>query len=147
MAYKRKTWSQKWAEAVAKPDLPKIINCPESNERFVVPNPAEVEQVVRRVPLGEVVSMSTIAGEIARKHGTESCCPMTTGIFAWLLAHAAVDGSDPKLVDVPWWRVVKAKGELNMKYPNAPDLQKSLLEAEGKTVSQRGSKFFVAGVP
>lgn len=146
MAYKRKTWAQKWAEAVAKPDLPKVWDCPEANERFVVPNPAEVEEIVRRVPKGEVVTLSQIARELASKHGTDTCCPMTTGIFAWILAYAAAEDQASPLAAVPWWRVVKTKGELNAKYPGAPELQKSLLESEGRTVAQKGKRLFVEGV-
>jgi alkylated DNA nucleotide flippase Atl1 len=144
VAYKRKSWGQKWEEAVAKKDLPKVIDCPDSHARFVVPNPAEVEKVVRTIPVGHVMTMCDVASRIAAKHGTESCCSMTTGIFAWILAHASVDDPNGPLADVPWWRVVKARGELNLKYPNAPDLQRSLLESEGKKVTQRGSKYFVS---
>jgi alkylated DNA nucleotide flippase Atl1 len=146
MAYKRKTWTQKWAEGVAKPDLPKVLDCPEANTRFVVPNPAEVETAVRHVHKGQVATMAEIADKIAKKHQVESCCPMTTGIFAWILAHTAAEEPKGPLGNVPWWRVVKAKGELNLKYPGAPDLQRSLLESEGRKVIQKGKKFFVQGV-
>jgi len=140
MAYKRKSWSQKWEEAVAKPDLPKVIDCPEAGTRFVVPNPAEVEAIVKDIPKGKVLTMAEIAEKIAAKHGVPSCCPMTTGIFAWILAHKEVDAGDSTS---PWWRVVKKGGELNLKYPGAPELQKELLESEGHWVERKGSRWIV----
>jgi len=39
--------------------------------------------------------------------------------------------------------VVKAKGELNSKFPEYPDLQKRLLEEEGFEVIEKRGKYFV----
>jgi alkylated DNA nucleotide flippase Atl1 len=137
MAYKPKTWTQKWAEAKAKPERPKVLDCPEMGERFVVPGPAEIEAIVRAVPKGRILSMPELTGQIAKKHGVATCCPMTTGIFVWIMAHAAEESGKG---DIPWWRVVKKGGELNPKYPGAPDLQKGLLESEGHRVEVRGKR-------
>ena len=38
----------------------------------------------------------------------------------------------------PYWRILKAKGELNPKYPGGVMAQKEMLEKEGHTVVQRG---------
>ena len=43
----------------------------------------------------------------------------------------------------PFWRVVKAKGELNGKFPEYPALQKQKLEAEGFTIIEKRGKFYV----
>ena len=40
----------------------------------------------------------------------------------------------------PYWRTLKADGELNIKYPEAIDLQKRLLEEEGHTIISKGTK-------
>lgn len=40
----------------------------------------------------------------------------------------------------PYWRIVKADGELNLKYPEAIKLQKELLEKEGHTIIEKGRK-------
>jgi alkylated DNA nucleotide flippase Atl1 len=139
----KKSWTQKWDEAKAKGDLPKVFDCEKSGMRFSVPGPAEVEEIVRRTTPGQVLTSGQIAEELAKKHGSEMCCPMTTGIFAWLMAQAAAEAKDDTL---PWWRVVKAKGELNPKYPGAPELQKALLESEGRTVVAKGKRVLVEGV-
>ena len=49
------------------------------------------------------------------------------------LRHGQVD-------ETPYWRTLKAKGELNAKYPGGVAAQKEKLENEGHTVIQRGRK-------
>ena len=44
----------------------------------------------------------------------------------------------------PYWRTLKAKGELNPKFPGGVERHRQLLEAEGHTVIKRGKKYFVA---
>ena len=40
----------------------------------------------------------------------------------------------------PYWRTLKANGELNEKYPGGIEAQKEMLESEGHTVVQKGRK-------
>ena len=42
----------------------------------------------------------------------------------------------------PYWRTLKAKGEINPKFPGGVDAQIEKLEAEGHTVVCRGRKNF-----
>ena len=47
----------------------------------------------------------------------------------------------------PYWRTLKADGELNPKYPGGAEAQKAKLEAEGHRIMQRGRtnlRWFVA---
>ena len=70
---------------------------------------------------------------------------MTTGIFAWIAAHAAAeDAAEGAPGITPYWRTVKAKGELNPKYPGGIETLKERLEKEGHEVIQKGKRFFVA---
>lgn len=46
-------------------------------------------------------------------------------------------GGDNK---TPYWRTLKANGELNEKYPGGIKAQKEKLEAEGHSIIQRGRK-------
>ncbi|MBI5708608.1 MAG: MGMT family protein [Armatimonadetes bacterium] len=158
MPYKRKSWTQKWAEAKAKPGFPMVFDCDKTHKRWVVPAPSEIEEIVKTIPRGKVMPIGEIAAQIMAKHKTEMCCPMTTGIFTWLLSYASCEAEglnvaedcgkriNPKAAHrgVPWWRVVKTGGELNPKYPGAPELQKALLESEGIKVVAKGKKLVVA---
>lgn len=49
---------------------------------------------------------------------------MTTGIFAWISAHAAEEAAAEGVQDVtPYWRTLKSDGELNEKYPGGVEQQ------------------------
>lgn len=50
-------------------------------------------------------------------------------------------GQDQRSDDeTPYWRTLKANGELNEKYPGGMEAQKEKLEAEGHTIIQKGRK-------
>ena len=72
-------------------------------------------------------------------------CPLTTGIFAWLAAHAAEEAAaEGKKGITPYWRTLKSGGELNPKYPGGIKAQKARLEAEGHTIRRKGKRYVVA---
>ncbi len=54
--------------------------------------------------------------------------PITAGIFVSIAAWASHQRSGDK---TPYWRTLKANGELNPKYPRGVQAQRELLEAEG----------------
>ena len=63
--------------------------------------------------------------------------PITAGIFVSIVAWASYQRSED---ETPYWRTLKANGELNAKYPNGIEAQKEKLEAEGHTIIQKGRK-------
>ena len=74
---------------------------------------------------------------MAKKYKTDITCPLTCGIFVNICAWASYQRKD----DItPYWRTLKSNGELNMKYPEAIELQKNLLEEEGYTIITKGTK-------
>jgi len=112
---------------------------------MVIPSPAEVDEVMRRVPKGRLVTINEVRACLAKKHGTDIACPMTTGIFAWIAAHAAEESRTAGEKNItPYWRTLKTGGELNPKYPGGIPALKKLLAAEGHKVVKKGSKFLVA---
>jgi len=130
---RKKTWREKLIDSK---DLPKTM---------VIPSPAEVDEVMRRVPKGRLATINEIRACLAKKHGTDIACPMTTGIFAWIAAHAAEESRTEGQKSVtPYWRTLKTGGELNPKYPGGIPALKKLLAAEGHKVVKKGSKFIVA---
>jgi len=112
---------------------------------FVVPAPTEVDAVMKKVPKGKLTTIDQIRSILARSHGVTIACPLTTGIFAWIAAHAASEAEQEGRTRVtPYWRTLKAKGELNPKYPGGIAALKARLEAEGHTVIAKGKRFLVA---
>ena len=129
----QKSWQEKLAESKGLP------------QTMVIPSPLEVDQVMRRVPRGRLATINEIRVCLAKQHGTDIACPMTTGIFAWIAAHAAEEARAEGRKDItPYWRTLKTGGELNPKYPGSIPALKKLLTAEGHKVVKKGRAFVVA---
>ena len=73
----------------------------------------------------------------AELSGADFTEPITAGIFASIAAWASYQRSE---VETPYWRTLKANGELNAKYPNGVEAQKEKLEAEGHIIIRKGRK-------
>ncbi len=107
----------------------------------VIPAPLEVDEIMRSVPRGQVITINDIRAALARKHGATIGCPITTGIFAWIAAFAAEeDAAEGKTDITPYWRTLKSGGQLNEKYPGGVDYQAARLREEGHTVEARSGK-------
>ena len=52
--------------------------------------PREVDAVMRHVPKGKLITINEIRAALAKKHKVDVCCPITTGIFAWIAAHVRI---------------------------------------------------------
>jgi alkylated DNA nucleotide flippase Atl1 len=148
MAAKRKSWQEKLADSK---DLPKVFTIEgKLSKRWgegtcVIPAPREVDEIMRRVPKGKVTTIDDIRKELAAKHRATIACPITTGIFAWIAAHAAQESAaEGKKRITPYWRTLKTRGEINPKYPGGVEAIAKLLQAEGHIVQQKGKRFFVA---
>ena len=145
MAKLRKSWREKLADDKG---LPKVVEITDKmSQRWgtgtvVIPAPQEVDEIMKRVPRGKVITINEIRQLLARKHGASIGCPITTGIFAWVSAHAAEeDEAEGKKEITPYWRTLKSGGELNPKYPGGIEAQRSHLEAEGHIIEPgRGKK-------
>ena len=147
--HKRKTWREKLADSK---DLPKVVKITgKMTKRWgkgtcAIPAPREVDAIMRKVPEGKLITINEIRQIVAKKHKATIGCPITTGIFAWIAAHAAEESAAAGETEItPYWRTLKTGGELNAKYPGGIPRIKSLLEAEGHTVVAKGKKFVVAG--
>jgi alkylated DNA nucleotide flippase Atl1 len=144
---KKKSWSEKLQDSKGLPQVQKITD--KMSKRWgtgtvVIPAPMEVDEIMRKVPNRKVTTINEIRAALAKKHGATIGCPITTGIFAWIAANAAQERKEKGEKDItPYWRVLKADGVVNEKYPGGVDEQKKLLEKEGHKVVQKGKKCVV----
>jgi hypothetical protein len=144
---KPKSWRDKLADSKDLPKVEKIT--PKMSQRWgrgtvVIPAPKDVDAVMKRVPFGKLITINEIRAILAKKHGATVGCPITTGIFAWIAAHAAEEAAAAGETDTtPYWRTLKAGGELNPKYPGGVERLKVLLEAEGHCVVAKGKRLLV----
>jgi hypothetical protein len=145
---KRKTWREKLADDK---DLPKVVKITGGMTRrwgsgtVAIAAPREVDAIMKLVRRGKLITINEIRGLIAEKHGATIGCPITTGIFAWIAAHAAEEAEAEGAKRVtPYWRTLKTGGELNPKYPGGIEGVRVRLEAEGHRVVAKGKRLFVA---
>ncbi len=143
MPTKSKSWREKLADDK---DLPKVIRLDAAAAKrwggrtMVVPAPREVDAVIRAIRKGRTATINDLRAALAKKHGTEIACPLTTGIFSWISANAAMeDEAAGKKRITPWWRVLKSDGNLNPKFPGAIAEQTRRLKAEGVELPQSKS--------
>lgn len=144
---KQKSWKEKLMDSKG---LPKVERIPETMSQrwgtgtMVIPAPIEVDEIMRQVPEGKLITINEIRAKLATKHKATIGCPMTTGIFAWIAAHAADEEARQGKKDItPYWRTLKAGGVLNEKFPGGIENVKFFLEQEGHKVVQKGKKFMV----
>ena len=104
-------------------------------ERMYFAPPAASDELMRKVPRGKLVTVGAIREYLARANHADFTDPITAGIFVSIAAWASHQRSGD---ETPYWRTLKANGELNAKYPGGMEAQKELLEKEGHTVIQKG---------
>jgi len=144
---KRKSWSEKLRDRKNLPRGEKITD--KMSKRWgtgtvVIPAPTDVNDMMRRVPEGKLITINEMRAALAKKHGATIGCPMTTGIFAWIAANAAEEQRQKGENDItPYWRTLKTGGVINPKYPGGVEAQKNLLEKEGHEVVQKGKRYVV----
>ncbi len=142
-----KSWQEKLADSK---DLPKVEKITEKMSRrwgqgtVVIPAPKEVDEIMKKVPKGKLITINEIRRILAKRHGASIGCPITTGIFAWIAAYAADETAEKGKKNItPYWRTLKTGGIINEKYPGGVEIQKKLLEKEGHKVIQKGKKYVV----
>ena len=143
----RKSWREKLADAKGLPKIGRVegkMTTRWGTGTMVIPAPLEVDAMMKRVPRGRLTTINEIRSALARKHRVDVGCPITTGIFAWIAAHAAAEAAAAGLKRItPYWRTLKTGGELNAKYPGGVAALKKRLQAEGHKVVKKGQRFLV----
>jgi len=112
---------------------------------MVIPAPLEVDALMKQVPKGRVVTINELRAALATRHHANFACPITTGIFSWIAAHAANEAAEEGVRRItPYWRTLKTGGELNPKYPGGIKEIAKKLKAEGHKIVQKGKRCLVA---
>jgi hypothetical protein len=148
MPKQKKSWREKLADDKG---LPKVAPVEGKMTKkwgagtMVIPAPREVDALMQKIPKGKLTTINELRAALARQHKANFGCPITTGIFAWIAAHAAEEAAaEGRKRITPYWRTLKTGGELNPKYPGGIPALKKRLIAEGHKVVQKGKRFLVA---
>ena len=107
----RSSWSEKLDQSKG---LPKVVPIGPTMSRqwgegtVVVPAPREVDEIMKAVPAGKLITIQEIRAILAERHNATIGCPLTVGIFAWIAAHAAEeDHKSKRRGATPYWRTLK----------------------------------------
>jgi len=144
----KKSWREKLANAKGLPRIGQVTG--KLTRRwgagtFVIPAPREVDALMKQVPKGRVVTVNDLRAVLTRKYHTDFACPLTTGIFSWIAAHAAAEAEAAgKKRITPYWRTLKTGGEINPKYPGGAEAVATRLRAEGHQIIAKGKRLLVA---
>lgn len=106
-------------------------------ERMYFAPPVTYDEIMKRIPYGQVITVGAIRDYLAKKNEADFTDPITAGIFVSIAAWASYQRVED---ETPYWRTLKANGELNAKYPGGIETQKEKLEAEGHTIIRKGRK-------
>lgn len=143
----KKSWQEKLSDSKG---LPKVETISEKackrwgHGTVVIPAPKEVDALMKKVPKGKLTTINEIRKKLAKIHKATIGCPITTGIFSWIAAHAAEEKiKDGKKRITPYWRTLKSGGIINEKYPGGVDNQKAILKSEGHNIVKKGKYFIV----
>jgi hypothetical protein len=131
----RKSWREKLADDK---DLPKVVKLETAaaakrwgGRTMIIARPRDVDALIRTLRKGRVATINDLRARLARRYQTETACPITTGIFSWIAAHAAAeDEAAGRKRITPWWRVLKEGMKLNPKFPGGVAEHARRLRAE-----------------
>ena len=135
----RKTWRQKLEEQ--HPEHGKVVDVPPKMQnrfgigKMLIPKPLDIDALINKVPKGKLATVTQIREKLAKGAHAHCSCPMTTGIFLRIVAEVAEeDLSNGQREVTPYWRVIKADGSLNEKFPGGVQNQAARLKKEGHII-------------
>jgi len=144
----KKSWREKLADTKGLPKVAEVrgkMSRRWGEGKMVIPAPVEVDALMKRVPKGRLTTINELRAALAARHKADFACPITTGIFSWIAAHAAAEAATTGAKRItPYWRTLKTGGELNPKYPGGVENLTRRLRAEGHKIVRQGKRFLVA---
>lgn len=122
-----KTWRQKLdgGQPAHVEILPRPFGGAPEGAKMLVATPRMVDDYMRRVPAGESRSVARMRTDLARAHGAEISCPISTSIFARIAAEAALEQAEagtPLSEVTPFWRVIDEASPIAKKLSCGVDL-------------------------
>jgi hypothetical protein len=117
---KRQTWRQKYFSArkahVKRLDKP-FGGIPAGAE-LLIPAPDIIEIYLCTLPVGSIQDLSVMRAALAKAHGADASCPVTTSIYLKVVAEVALEDAaagKPVAQIAPFWRVLSERAPLAQK--------------------------------
>ncbi|WP_342240199.1 hypothetical protein [Inquilinus sp. OTU3971] len=110
--------AKSWTEKLNDPRPHQVKPAPidiagmKAGEIMLVPTPRLIDAFIRAIPKGSGMDVPTLRRELARRHGAEVTCPITTGFHLRVVAEAAWEahrrGAAADEI-TPFWRVLDGR--------------------------------------
>ncbi len=140
-----KSWREKFENPPE--DLPKIVEGTEKwvkrfgGRRILIATPLLIDELIRKVPESKLITVNQIREHLAKEFKADATCPLTTGIFLRIAAETAEEDSHEGREPItPYWRVLKADGRLNEKFPGGIEAHAKRLQEEGHIIEPSKGK-------
>jgi hypothetical protein len=99
---------------------------------MLIATPKEMTAYFRSVPRGKTRTMEQLRAALAKRHGADVTCPLTTGIFCRIAAEHAWERHEMGARSVaPFWRVIDPDSPLARKLTCGPEFIRKQRAAEG----------------
>jgi hypothetical protein len=138
---------RRWRDKRDSEQAAKVVDIPPRMQKqwgrgtMVVARPKDVDALMKKPRKGRLTTVKQIMAQVAKQHGADTACPMTTGIFVRIAAEAAEEElAEGRKRVTPYWRTLKADGRLNPKYPGGVQAQARRLRAEGHVIEKARGK-------
>jgi hypothetical protein len=143
MARSRSSWETK-----LRPELePRVVRDPRLGDRLLIPTPLLVAEEVARALRGDVIRVSELRTRLATRFKADRTCPLTTGIFAAIIAGAvSEDIARRRRPRWPIWRLVRDDGRLHTNWALDTRYRAALLREEGLKVTRAGDAWRVLAI-
>ena len=140
---KRKSWADKLRSAKPHQVKPAPIDIAgmRKGQIMLVPSPQIIDAFIRGIPKGRRMDARTLRDELARAHGAEVTCPITTGILLRMVAEAACEAHEQGVTAAeitPVWRVLAKDAPMLKKLSFGPGFILEQQRAEGCEASGAG---------
>lgn len=101
--------------------------------RMLLPSPPTIAAVIRRVPVGKLLTTTLLRDVLGDEFEVDGVCPITAKRSLQVVARSADAGT-------AYWRVIQQNGGLMAFYPGGIDAHAALLRDEGFMTEVRGKK-------
>ena len=136
-----------WRDKLERDLAPKVVPIPAKMQKthgvgtILVPTPMLVDTLVKEVKKGELLTIPQLRQILAGRFQADVTCPLTTGICLRICAETAEEDKATGRQEIsPYWRVVRADGTLNPKFPGGLQAQARYMEAEGHKITYHPGK-------
>jgi hypothetical protein len=130
-----KTWNDK-LHCGKKPQIKRLeidFAGMKAGSLMYISTPLEVDQYVRGIPYGYLVSPKVMRDDLAKRNGADHTCPVSTGIFLRIVSEAAFEGYEEinSITEItPFWRIVAPDSDLAKKLNCSPEFIIAQRESE-----------------